>query len=512
MQGSAGATWTAVCREVEKGASVGEALARQLGVGGGVGIALVEAMDGVFSFLRAGPGEDGNAVDDERAAMEAALRLAGPMVQARLQKRLDALDAEQTQAAPCPTCHVTAHSVGRPARSWKSLVGAVRLKRRVAACPKCKVQFSPSQQRVGLSDGEFTPRLEEAFTLVATTVPHEMAVTLVAKLVGANVSEYGLQQMVERRGKAVEAILAEQADEQQPYDPAGLPRDLPASEGKAPDVAYLEMDGVVPMTREELTGDELTPADKARQTRAKKAHARGGRGKRYRLVGREVKNAVLYSGDDCARESASRGCLLDKRYVSHLGDWSTFALLVWVALRARGYDRAKTLVVLSDGAEWIRSLCAWLPVKVLLILDLFHVKHRIWEVANTLYGEKTPQARRWAESGCTRVEEGRAVDVIRALRFLRPSRAEAKAKVAELEHYLSSNLDRMDYPTYRAQGLRIGSGAVESANYHVTGTRLKLQGMRWSPAGAREMAVLRADLFNGAWESRTREILTRQAA
>ena len=65
----------------------------------------------------------------------------------------------------------------------------------------------------------------------------------------------------------------------------------------------------------------------------------------------------------------------------------------------------------------------------------------------------------------------------------------------------------MDYPAYRARGLRVGSGAVESANYHVTGTRLKLQGMRWSDEGAGQMAALRADLFNRYHEARTREIL-----
>jgi hypothetical protein len=65
----------------------------------------------------------------------------------------------------------------------------------------------------------------------------------------------------------------------------------------------------------------------------------------------------------------------------------------------------------------------------------------------------------------------------------------------------------MDYPTYRANGWRISSGGVESANYHVTGARLKMQGMRWSPNGAAEMTRLRADLANDRWRQRTREVL-----
>lgn len=40
----------------------------------------------------------------------------------------------------------------------------------------------------------------------------------------------------------------------------------------------------------------------------------------------------------------------------------------------------------------------------------------------------------------------------------------------------------------------------------MTGSRLKLQGMRWSAEGAGHMAALRADLFNDRWETRTREL------
>lgn len=65
----------------------------------------------------------------------------------------------------------------------------------------------------------------------------------------------------------------------------------------------------------------------------------------------------------------------------------------------------------------------------------------------------------------------------------------------------------MDYPAYRAANYRVTTAAVENANYHVTGARMKQQGMRWSRKGAAEMAPLRADLFNGTWRSRTRAML-----
>jgi len=222
---------------------------------------------------------------------------------------------------------------------------------------------------------------------------------------------------------------------------------------------------------------------------------------------REVKNALLYEGSSCAQESESRACILEKKYVSHLGEWKKFAMLVWMEILLLGYDRAKLLVILSDGAEWIRSLAVILPREVMLILDLYHVKKKIWEVGVAIYGEGSQQAVEWSQQQCKRVEEGKASEVIEGLKFLKKSKRRAREKIEGLKIYLENNLDRMDYPRYKAAGLRIGSGGVESMNYHVTGGRLKLQGMRWSEEGARQMASLRADLFNGKWQERTKLML-----
>ena len=120
----------------------------------------------------------------------------------------------------------------------------------------------------------------------------------------------------------------------------------------APKVAYIEIDGVIPITREEITGDELTAEDREKQAKAKTEKARGGKARRFRIVGREVKNAVLHDGKDCVAESVGRGCLLAKTYVSHLGDWASFAALLWVQMLRLRFDQAELLVVLSDGAEW----------------------------------------------------------------------------------------------------------------------------------------------------------------
>jgi len=164
--------------------------------------------------------------------------------------------------------------------------------------------------------------------------------------------------------------------------------------------------------------------------------------------------------------------------VSQLGEWLPFALLVWTQLLKLGFDRATRLVVLSDGSEWMRSVCAWLGLPGLLILDLYHVKKRIWEVAAAVCGDATEAARQWAHAAGQHVEAGDAPKLIAPLPGLTTRCPKAREQIDSLHTYLANNLDRMDYPRYRALGLRVGSGAVESANYHVTGARLKLPGMR----------------------------------
>jgi hypothetical protein len=350
---------------------------------------------------------------------------------------------------------------------------------------------------VGLPASALTAGLEELTTLLATTVPHTMAVQLVQQMLGVEVSAQAVKSSVERRAAQVIHLQDAAAQEVQDYQTKwgkSPPYVTAPAAARAVDVAYLELDGVLVLTREATARD---PAEAGR----------GGPGRRYAVTGREVKNAILYEDTACVQESAGRGALLEKTYLAVLGTWLPLACLIWVAMLKRGWQRARLLVVLSDGAEWIRSLCHWLPVPVLLILDLYHVKHKLWELAATLYGESTAAARAWAQEQGERIEQGQAALVLAALAALSETHPKARDQLASVQTYLRRNQDRMDYPSYRAQGLRVGSGAIESTNYHVTGARLKLQGMRWSVVGAAQMARLRADLFNGVWQERSRQIL-----
>lgn len=300
--------------------AVTAALAKTFSNAGAVAGAFIEGLGELMGYAE--KAASGTAIDAEIEAVAASRRIVRPLLQAKLQAQVDALDKEGQGKALCLDCGGVAQSEGRRARRWGSLVGSIELKRRYATCDKCKSGIAPAQKPLGLSESDFTPRLEEVTTMLATTVPYGMATSLVEKLCGIEVSIKGAEEMTWRRGEAVLSQNAAEAEKCAAFDETGLPvpkqerpKDTVAKD-KIPKVAYVEIDGVIPITREALTHAELTPNERRRIKRAKAAKARGGKARRYRIVGREVKNAVLYDGEDCAQESPGRGCILQKTYVS----------------------------------------------------------------------------------------------------------------------------------------------------------------------------------------------------
>lgn len=492
-------TWNDLARDGKQpdGPALAAALAQRLNISSTLASGLISGVDTLLSYAEMESDKANSALEEERSSVQAALRAVRPLLEARLQHRLDEADT-LSQEVICRGCGHSPRSQGRRDRGFQSTVGKLRLKRRYWWCAECGQGSAPAQKEVGLPDSDYTAGLEEVTTLMATTVPHQMAVGLVEKLLGLEVSPQGVKSSVERRAEQVIKLASDEAEEIKSFEqkwqksPPYITEQAPKTQIK---VAYLELDGVIVPTREEAAGS------------GEDRKGRGGPGRKYEVRGREVKNAIVYEDSACARESETRGCLLEKSYISHLGDWMGLAMLVWAVMLKRGVDRAELIVVLSDGAEWIRSLSKWLRVPVLLILDLYHIKHKLWGLASAIYGEEKQRVKEWAEQQCERIEEGRAGEVIEELEKVKSSQPKAREQIEEVETYLRNNKDRMDYPKYRAMGLRVGSGAIESTNYHVTGARLKLPGMRWSEDGAAQMARLRADLFNGVWQDRSRQIL-----
>lgn len=84
--------------------------------------------------------------------------------------------------------------------------------------------------------------------------------------------------------------------------------------------------------------------------------------------------------------------------------------------RRRGFDQATRRIVLGDGAPWIWNLAAELFADAIQIVDLFHAKGHLWDVAKAIDGPASELGEQWAKQRRDELDEGEIDAVLAALR------------------------------------------------------------------------------------------------
>ena len=171
------------------------------------------------------------------------------------------------------------------------------------------------------------------------------------------------------------------------------------------------------------------------------------------------------------------------------------------AMRDNGLGDASFVVVIGDGAKWIRRMRDELVPKGKFVLDLYHLKENAMEFAQHIHGGDRSLYYPWWKSVCAELEAGDWRKVL-----ARPEVAEYREKntpdnVCNLYRYLWANRDAVDYPAYRERGWFVGSGAIESGNKTVMQERMKRAGMQWRESSAETLLALRCKIRSGLWES-----------
>jgi hypothetical protein len=256
---------------------------------------------------------------------------------------------------------------------------------------------------------------------------------------------------------------------------------------------YIELDGVlarmrrgsVPMEQEERhrTGDVYREIKAGAVFRAERGP------KRSELVpGVYVDTPEQDSMRYVARRTAKGGF-----------DW----LLYQLALDG-GLEQAKQVVVLGDGAPWIWNLAAEHFPGAVQIVDLYHAKEHVWDVAHAVFGPGTAAGTAWATHACSLLEEGQSAALVCALSAvppIPPEPGQARSIPERAVDYFTTNAARMRYPVFRAQGMHVGSGEASAACKTIVSTRAKRSGMRWTPEGIDALLPLRTSVLNGAYDS-----------
>ena len=175
---------------------------------------------------------------------------------------------------------------------------------------------------------------------------------------------------------------------------------------------------------------------------------------------------------------------------------SAFAARVEREARRRGFERAARRAVLGDGAKWIWNLAAEHFPDALQIVDRFHAKQHLSNVAKSIYGAGTDLGARWARERHDELDAGDTEAILCALRGHSPNDDEARKCV----DYIEGNRERMRYAEFRAAGLCTSTGVVEAGCKTAIGTRCKRAGMHWTVAGADAIIALRCCKLSGRFE------------
>jgi hypothetical protein len=365
---------------------------------------------------------------------------------------------------PCPYGKQARMLRMRPA-TVTTLLGPITYHRAYYQCPSCRQTQTPLDTHLQVCAGSFSAGVQELLALLgATQDSFAQAAQVFERLCLVQVCPNSVRAATEDLGQTLLAHDQQVIAAAQESPPAPAPTTVP-------DRLYLSMDGVV-------------------------AHMRDGGWK-------ELKTGCVYTTRTRVsrkRPDAIDLCTVLPSYVVALKDADTFGWHLWAEAVRRQVDAASEVVVVGDGAHWMWNLAALHFPDATQIVDWYHASQYIWQAATVIKGSDSAQRTAWATAQETALWNGNVTAVLDALQA-HAGRGDA---VDTAISYYQNQRQRMDYPTYRARGLQIGSGTIESACKQLVSARLKLAGMIWNTTGAEAVAVVRAWLRSERWDEAMR--------
>ncbi len=326
-----------------------------------------------------------------------------------------------------------------------TLLGRVRYRRAYYVCPQCHAGHYPLDWRLGIRPGQMSEEVVKVAALLGVEDAYGSSREALLQTTLLDLSPNTIRHACHQIGAQVEVREANALAQSQDLSAQLAQR----RQTVPPQRVYGSMDGYLV---------------------------------RFEDGWHEMKAGAFWTTDAEGRAQALE-------YYTDTATADTFADLVWAGAFARAANLAPELVFIADGAHWIWRIVERHFSQATQIVDWFHASSYLVKIANAAYGESTSQATVWLQSVTTALYDGKLGTVIRACRALA---ALAPKPVAEARSYFAFNRLRLRYAKFRALGLQIGSGSMESACKQIALERLKIAGAQWSVEGARKLAKARA--------------------
>lgn len=382
---------------------------------------------------------------------------------------------EQQRSLPC-SCGCQARYRELRSRRVLTALGAVEITRPWYLCPHCHQGQFPADQELDIEHTEFSPGVRRMQALVGQDAPFDHGREQMELLAGLEVTA----KSVERVAESIGADIARR--EQQQIDRA-VQLDLPIVLGEPVPILYVQMDGTgVPVVKKETEG-------------------RKGKLDGLPAHTREVKLGCVFTQTGWDEEGFAIRDRGSTTYTGAIENAEQFGKRLYVEAWKRGWSRAEKKVVIGDGAEWIWNIAKDHFPGAVQIVDLFHARQHLWELARLLFPTDNKRRNQWIGLHQKRwLDKGKIAKLVASLRSIQTADPELAKKIRTEADYFVTNAARMNYPKFRKQHLFVGSGVIEAGCKTVIAHRLKQSGMFWTVRGANAILALRCCHLNGRFE------------
>jgi hypothetical protein len=349
-------------------------------------------------------------------------------------------------------------------------------------CEGCHQGQFPVDEQLDVKDTDFSPGVRRMQAVVGQAVPFDHGREQIRVLAGLEVTA----KSVERNAEAIGADIATR--EQREIRKA-VQLDIPVVIGKPIPILYVQMDGTgVPVVKKETEG-------RKGKSDGQPAHTR------------EVKLGCVFTQTAYGEEGFAIRDPDSTTYTGAIETAEEFGKRLYLEAWNRGWSHAAKKVVIGDGAEWIWNLADIHFPGAVQIVDLYHARQHLWDLARRLHPNDPLPQKAWMKVHQKRLlDKGKIEKLVLALRSIDSTNADLPDKIRTEADYFERNAHRMRYPKYRRQHLFVGSGVIEAGCKTVIGSRLKQSAMFWTVRGANAIIALRCCHLNGRfenyWESR----------
>jgi len=386
-------------------------------------------------------------------------------------------DADHLEV-PC-SCGHTARFKEMRAKSFLSVIGTVQVRRPYYHCAHCSQGQHPVDRELGIAGLESSPGVRRMEAMLGAEMPFTPAREPMKVLAGLEVPAKAIERTAESIGTEIVRRDKREIDRAKQLV-------LPIVSKQTIPKMYVLMDGVqIPVVATETEG-------------------RTGRTAGLPARTRECKLGAVFTQTTVDQEGRPIRDPDSTTYVGAVETADEFGYRIYTEAWRRGWEWATTRIVLGDGAVWIWNLADQHFPGAVQIVDLYHARQNLWDVAALLYPHDAAAKKRWMAPMKDLLDHGRTELLVEWLREIAVEHAGTQPGLAEeigrQADYFATNTHRMQYPEFREKGFFVGSGVIEAGCKSIVGVRLKQSGMFWTVRGANAIIALRCCRFNNRFE------------